>query len=499
MNEKSTVLDQVQSVVDALSGYLWQGVTWLLILAGLYFCFRTIVVQVRYLPAMFGAITEKPSKSQSGRDGISSFKAFTISAASRVGTGNVAGVAIAVTTGGPGAVFWMWMLAIIGGASSFVESTLAQAYKVRDADNYRGGPAYYIRKGLGANWAWLSVVFCVLITVTYGFVFNAVQSNSIADSIVTSFPSFDPNRVKWIVGIALAVITGVVIFGGVHRIASVTQVVVPLMAVAYIVVGFIVVVINIGEVPNMVARIVENAFGVRQFGGAALGTVIMTGVKRGLFSNEAGMGSVPNAAATASVSHPVKQGLIQTLGVYFDTIVVCSITAFIILLANPDLSAETGGINLTQTALSDSVGAWGVHFLTIVIFFLAFSSVIGNYYYGEANIEYLSGSKGVLTAFRVLVSLCVLGGALGSIPLVWALADVFSGLMVVINLIAIVPLCGVAVALLANFDKQRAAGLNPVFHRDDIPGIRGYEGMECWDGSDPLTHRDEHDQAALSG
>ncbi|NLZ58313.1 MAG: alanine:cation symporter family protein, partial [Corynebacterium sp.] len=282
-----------------------------------------------------------------------------------------------------------------------------------------------------------------------------------------------------------------IVFGGVQRIAKVTQVVVPVMAVLYIFVGIVVVIINIGEVPAMFTSIVTHAFGFREFTGAALGTVIMQGIRRGLFSNEAGMGSVPNAAATASVSHPAKQGLIQSLGVYFDTLIVCSITAFIILLAKPDLYASEGGMELTQNALANSVGEWGIHFLTVVIIFLAFSSVIGNYYYGESNIEFLTKNRIYLQVFRVLVTLCVLGGAIGSVPLIWALADVFSGLMAITNLIAVVPLTGVALAVLRNYTRQRKAGLNPVFHRDDeeIKGIRGWDGMECWDGSDPITVR----------
>lgn len=481
-------MESLLNAVTAVNDKLWLVVIVVLVGSGIWFCATTFLVQVRYIPDMFKAIVEKPSDISEGQKGISAFKAFTISAASRVGTGNVAGVAIAVAVGGPGAVFWMWMMAIVGGATSFVESTLAQVYKVRDKDSYRGGPAYYMTKAL--NWRWLAVIFAVLISVTYGFVFNAVQSNSISAAVVNSFGT-DGNTTKWIVGFILAALTAVIVFGGVQRIAKVTQVVVPVMAVLYIFVGIVVVIINIGEVPAMFTSIVTHAFGFREFTGAALGTVIMQGIRRGLFSNEAGMGSVPNAAATASVSHPAKQGLIQSLGVYFDTLIVCSITAFIILLAKPDLYASEGGMELTQNALANSVGEWGIHFLTVVIIFLAFSSVIGNYYYGESNIEFLTKNRIYLQVFRVLVTLCVLGGAIGSVPLVWALADVFSGLMAITNLIAVVPLTGVALAVLRNYTRQRKAGLNPVFHRDDeeIKGIRGWDGMECWDGSDPITVR----------
>ncbi|NMB21857.1 MAG: alanine:cation symporter family protein, partial [Corynebacterium sp.] len=344
-------MESILNAVAAVNDKLWLLVIVVLIGSGIWFCITTFLVQIRYIPDMFRAIVEKPSDISEGQKGISAFKAFTISAASRVGTGNVAGVAIAVAVGGPGAVFWMWMIAIIGGATSFVESTLAQVYKVRDKDSYRGGPAYYMTKAL--NWKWLAAIFAVLISVTYGFVFNAVQANSISAAVTNSFNA-DGMAGKWIVGVILAVLTAVVVFGGVQRIASVTQVIVPVMAVSYIVIGLIVVIINIAEVPAMVTSIVSHAFGLREFAGATLGAVIMQGVRRGLFSNEAGMGSVPNAAATASVSHPAKQGLIQTLGVYFDTLIVCSITAFIILLAKPDLYASEGGMELTQNALANS-------------------------------------------------------------------------------------------------------------------------------------------------
>ncbi len=481
-------MESVLNAIGMVNDKLWLVVIVVLVGSGLWFCATPLLVQIRYIPDMFRAIVEKPSEIAEGKQGISAFKAFTISAASRVGTGNVAGVAIAVAVGGPGAVFWMWLIAIIGGATSFVESTLAQVYKVRDKESYRGGPAYYMTKAL--NWRWLAVIFAVLISVTYGFVFNAVQSNSISASIANSFGTDDP-AVKWIVGIVLAAFTGAIVFGGVQRIASVTQVIVPVMAVLYIAIGIVVISINIAEVPAMFTSILTHAFGIREFAGATVGAVIMQGVRRGLFSNEAGMGSVPNAAATASVSHPAKQGLIQTLGVYFDTLIVCTITAFIILLAKPDLYSSDGGMELTQNALASSVGDWGIHFLSVVIVFLAFSSVIGNYYYGESNIEFLTDKKSYLQVFRVLVTLCVLGGAIGSVPLVWALADVFSGLMAITNLIAVVPLTGVAIAVLRNYSRQRKAGQNPVFHRDDeeIRGLRGWEGMECWDGSDPITVR----------
>lgn len=480
-------------VTDVINDNLWKVIPFLLIAAGVYFGARTVIVQLRMIPEMFKAVVERPGGKGADRDkdaeGISAFKAFTISAASRVGTGNVAGVAVAITLGGPGAVFWMWMIAIIGGATSFVESTLAQLWKTRDSDGtYHGGPAYYMTRGMNARW--LAVIFAVAISITYGFVYNAIQTNSIVEAVGGSLDS-DSMALKVIVGVVLALVTAAIIFGGVRRIANVTQIVVPFMAVAYLIVGVLVVAINLEEVPGMIADIVGHALGFREIAGAAVGAAFMNGMRRGLFSNEAGQGSAPNAAATATVSHPVKQGLVQTLGVYFDTLVVCSITAFIILLGNQHTyGEEVQGASLTQAALAAEVGDWGIHFVTFILFFLAFSSIIGNYYLAQANIQYLTPSKTWLNVFRVVVVICVFGGAVGSLPLVWALGDTFAATMVVINLIAIVPLAGVAIKLLKNYNAQRRQGLDPVFHRDMLPEL---PNVEVWDGSDPVTRRSPED------
>lgn len=478
-------------LADVINANLWQVIPFLLIAAGIYFAVRTGVVQLTRIPDMFRAVTESPKGEDKDADygGISAFKAFTISAASRVGTGNVAGVALAISLGGPGAVFWMWMIALVGGATAFVESTLAQLWKTRDGDTYHGGPAYYITRGLG--WRPLAVIFAVAISITYGFVYNAIQTNSIVESVGGSLGR-DDLTLKIIVGLILAAITAAIVFGGLQRIASVTQVIVPFMAVAYIIVGIFVVAINITEVPGMIAEIVTHALGFREIAGATLGAAFMHGSRRGLFSNEAGQGSAPNAAATATVSHPVKQGLVQTLGVYFDTWVVCSITAFIVLLGpQPVYGEKIQGASFTQAALASEVGAWGTHFITFILFFLAFSSIIGNYYLAQANIQYLWDTKVALNIFRVLVVLFVFGGAIGSLTLVWNLGDTFAATMVIINLLAIIPLGGVAVKLLKNYNEQRAAGVDPIFHRDMIPGLKN---VEVWDGSDPVTRRSAADK-----
>lgn len=484
------------TVIGAINSSLWTYVLpWLLIAAGVFFGVRTALVQVRMIPDMFKAVVEKPKGKGVDEDpeygGISAFKAFTISAASRVGTGNVAGVAVAISVGGPGAVFWMWMIAILGGATSFIESTLAQLWKVRDGDTYRGGPAYYMSRGLG--WKTFASIFSVAIAITFGWLYNAFQTNAIADSMATSFGK-DSTGFKAAIGAAVVAITAVIIVGGVKRIASFTQIIVPFMALAYLVVGLIVVLLNIEEVPGMFADIVGAAFGFREVAGATIGAAMMKGIQRGLFSNEAGEGSAPNAAATATVSHPVKQGLVQTLGVYFDTLVVCSITAFIILLGKDFEkfgSDEIAGVALTQDALSAVVGNWGIHFVTFILFFLAFSSILGNYYLAEANVEYLSTKKSVLWGFRFIVLLFVMYGAVAPLGTVFDLADTGAAIMVLLNIAAIVPLSGIAIKLLKNYNEQRRQGLDPVFHRDMLPEARN---VEVWDGTDPVTRRSAEDR-----
>ena len=488
-------------VEDSLNGVLWNIVPVFLIVAGVYFGFRTLFVQIRLIPDMLKAVAETPKgKDREGRDldeeygGVSAFKAFTISAASRVGTGNIAGVALAISIGGPGAVFWMWLLALLGGATAFVESTLAQLWKTKDADgNYHGGPAYYMTRGLG--WRPLAVLFSAFLALTYGFVYNAIQTNSITAAIETSVGN-DSVLVKSAVAGVLAILTALVIFGGVTRIASWTQVIVPFMAGAYIIMGVVVLVVNWREIPAMFELIVGHALGLKEIAGAGVWLAFTQGMRRGLFSNEAGMGSAPNAAASATVSHPVKQGLVQTLGVYFDTLLVCTITAFIVLLG-PAVSYgmdDVQGVSLTQSALADSLGDWSAHAITAILFFLAFSSVIGNYYLAQTNLEYLTESKSALNVFRVVVIGFVIFGAFGSVPLVWALGDTMAGLLAIFNIIAIIPLGGVVLKLLKNFNEQRRKGVDPVFHRDMLPEIKN---VEYWDGSDPVTRRSAEDRITI--
>ncbi|WP_309069431.1 alanine/glycine:cation symporter family protein, partial [Microbacterium sp.] len=386
-------MEAIESWLAAQGDLFW---TWIVLpilaLLGVYLTVRTGVVQIRLLPEMFRTLTDKTPLDADGRpQSVSSFQAFTISAASRVGVGNIAGVATAIALGGPGAVFWMWLMAGIGAASAFAESTLAQLFKVRDADGFRGGPAYYMARGLGARW--MGVVFAVILIFCFPFAFSALQANTIAITTVTAVETLTGTEAQWlplIAGIVTAGLTALIVFGGVRRIADVTQILVPVMALAYLLLGLAVVVVHIDQLPVVFASIYTQAFGFNQVLGATLGQIILVGAKRGMFSNEAGLGSAPNAGAAAAVTHPVKQGLVQSLGVYFDTIIVCSITAFLVLVAVPIEPGGPQGVELTQIALETSLGSWTAIALAVVVFMLAFSSIIGNYYYGEASIEFIS-------------------------------------------------------------------------------------------------------------
>lgn len=463
-------MEILNTLINFFNDILWGYVLIVMLLfVGTYFTLKTKFVQIRY----FGQMIKILGDSVGHKGGVSSFKAFCISTASRVGTGNLAGVAIAIASGGPGAIFWMWLIAIIGGASSFVESTLAQIYKVKDGEAFRGGPAYYMEKAL--NKRWMGVAFSILISITFGLIFNSVQSNTISLAFHEAF-KLD----RTIIGIVLAIGTGAIIFGGVQRIANFSAAVVPVMAILYILVSLYVIVSNISMVPEIFRDIIENAFGIRQAVGGGIGAAIMTGVKRGLFSNEAGMGSAPNAAAAAETSHPVKQGFVQTLGVFTDTILICSCTAFMVLISGAHKTEGLTGIQLTQNALSSQVGGWGNVFIALCILLFAFSSIIGNYYYGETNIEFLTPNKTWLNLYRVGVIGMVMFGSIGELALVWNMADLFMGLMAVLNLIAIFLLGKVAFEALGDYSNQKESGLDPSFNKNDIDMPYG-ERVECWD------------------
>lgn len=456
-------MDSLITAIEAFNDFIYTYILIIILVGvGLYFTIKTNFIQIRMFPEMFRVLGDKTSN----KDEVSAFQAFCISAASRVGSANIAGVALAIATGGPGAIFWMWVVAIIGMATGFIESLLAQVYKVKDGKQFRGGPSYYIQTALGKRG--LAVFFAVLISITFGLIFNSLQANTLANALDEAF-----NFNKLVVGLIVAAVTGVIIYGGVQRISKISSIVVPIMAIFYIGVVFYVVVMNFSQVPAVLSLIVSDAFGFRE---ATTGTVIgaiVLGARRGLFSNEAGMGSVPHAAAAAHVSHPVKQGLVQSLGVFFDTIIVCSATAFAILLSDVYQTGAVDGVALTQASLSDHLGSWAVGFVAISIFFFAFTSLFGNYYYGESNIQFIKEGTVWLHVYRMAVILMVVVGSLIGIDLAWQMADVFMAITAAVNLVVILLISKVAFATIKDYQQQRKAGKDPVFYQKNIPGLKG--------------------------
>ncbi|ROT92332.1 alanine/glycine:cation symporter family protein [Gordonibacter urolithinfaciens] len=462
-----------------LSGFLYTYILLLLlVVVGVYFTIRTKAVQLRYLKDMFSQLTEK--KHVQGERSISSFQALMVSTASRVGTGNIAGVATAIATGGPGAVFWMGLMAIIGAASAFVESTLAQIWKVRGKEGeFRGGPAYYIEQALGKRW--LGVLFAVLLILCFAFGFNGLQAFNATSSLEYYIPDYATNGTAIACGIVLAVMTAFVIFGGAKRISVITSIIVPIMAVGYIGIAVWTTIANIGELPKVFGMVLASAFDFQAIFGGFAGSVVMLGIKRGLYSNEAGMGSAPNAAATASVSHPCKQGLVQSLSVYIDTLLICTCSAMMVLVfyvQDPEAAAALNGMPLVQMAVNNSVGEVGIHFITFAIFAFAFSSLIGNYFYAENNLRFIKGnSRALLFVFRIVCLGVIFYGAVNSFDLAWNIADIFMGFMAMVNLVAILLLGKWALKVLDDYTAQRKAGKDPVFVADRIPGL---PKTECW-------------------
>ncbi len=461
-------------IVDWANGILWTYVlVAMLIGCAIWFTIRCKFVQLtmlRDIPVMFRNCTHE--EREEGVERISSFQAFAISIASRVGTGNLAGVAVAIAMGGPGAVFWMWLIAFLGASSAFVESTLAQLYKIRGEKSFIGGPAYYM--SIGLKKPWMGALFSVLLIFTFGFAFNSVQSNTICQAFEEAF-AISPSYM----GTVLTLLTAVIIFGGIQSIARVSSIIVPIMALGYIALALVIILMNIGELPGVFSLIFTHAFGWEQGLAGGVGAAIQQGIRRGLYSNEAGMGSAPNVAATADVSHPVKQGKVQAISVFSDTLIICSCTAFIILISGLDTAGEANGIRLTQAAISQHIGSWGNIAVAVAIFLFAFSSVLGNYYYGEANIQYLSKKPWVLLVYRVIVIAMVLFGSVASLSTVWNLADLFMGLMTICNLIAIVLLGKYAFRLLEDYREQKRQGItDPTFSKEKMPDIA--DDLQCW-------------------
>lgn len=471
----------ITTVNDAVWGYV---LIFALVGCGLWFTIKTRFVQFRMVGEMLRLLTDsavstveeqvKEQKAGVNSKHISSFQAFAVSVATRVGTGNLAGVASAIAIGGPGAVFWMWVIALIGSATAFVESTLAQLFKKKHKDSFIGGPAYYIQQGLKQRW--MAITFAVLITCQFGLSNNSIQSNTICSAMQEAF-GWDP---LW-VGCVIAAVSLFIVFGGIQRIAQVSAVLVPVMAISYVVLALVIIVMNIGLIPHVFRLIVLDAFGIEQIAGGGIGVTIMNGVKRGLFSNEAGEGSAPNVAATASATHPVKQGLIQALGVFTDTLIVCSCTAFIILISGLFRVPQLNGIALTQSALQSEIGSIGPVFIAVAIFLFAFSTIIGNYYYGEANIRFITPNTKVMTIYRICsAGVMVVFGALASFELVWNIVDFFMAFLTACNLIAIVLLGPFVFRLLEDYRKQKKQGIKePTFHRSQLPELENE--LECWE------------------
>lgn len=468
----------LHAYVKEISDPLWQWLVYLLLGTGLFFTLATGFVQFR----LFGrSVREMLGGRQGGSNphGITPFQAFVTGLASRVGVGNIAGVAIAVSTGGPGAVFWMWVTALIGMSSAFAESSLAQLFKIRgyDSHHFRGGPAYYITQGLRQRW--LGILFALSLIFCFGLVYNALQANSIVAATQAAW-RWNPHAV----GVALVILSAPIIFGGVRRVSRVAEMLVPGMAIIYLLIAVWIVVINIGEIPRVFALIFQNAFRFDAASGGFLGAIIsrsmMIGIKRGLYSNEAGQGSAPNIAAAAEVKHPVSQGMIQMLGVFVDTLIVCTCTAFVILLSDLP-TGDFSGVQLTQAAIVSHVGAWGADFLAVVLFMFAFSTIIGNYAYAESNIQFIKSHWLILAIFRVTVLISVYLGAIGDSPLVWDMADLTMGTMALINLIAILALSPLVLLLLKDYcNKLKQGQTEPEFKLSEHPKLKSRLREDVW-------------------
>ncbi len=473
----------MQAFTDWLNGILWSPVMiYGMLGVGLLFSILTRFLQVRHIKDM----TSLMFKGKSSEAGVSSFQALAVSLSGRVGTGNIAGTATAIAFGGPGAVFWMWAIAFIGASTSFIESTLAQIYKEKQDGQYRGGPAYYIEKGIG--WKWYGIVFALAALLAMAFLMPGIQSNSIAAGLDNAF-----GINKWVTAAILVVLIGAIIFGGIKRIANVAQYVVPFMAIGYILMAIIIMIMNIGQLPAVIALIFKSAFGAEQAFGGIIGMAIAWGVKRGIYSNEAGQGTGPHAAAAAEVSHPAKQGLVQASAVYIDTLLVCSATAFMILFTGMyNVQAEDGsfiknnlgetveaGPAYTQAAVETALPGFGAGFTAVALFFFAFTTIMAYYYMAETNIAYLLRNRNSKVAMFIL-KIVLLGsmtyGTVNEAKLAWAFGDVGLGLMVWLNVIAILILAKPALVTLRDYEKQRKAGLDPVFD----PVKLGIKNADYW-------------------
>ena len=468
------VLASIDSVITTISGVLYMPwVPLLLLAAGLIFTFRSRFIQVRLLRETFRVLSEKPRT----EGGVSSFGALMVSTASRVGTGNIVGVSTAICIGGYGAVFWMWVTAILGGASAFVESTLAQIYKRRNKDGSSyGGPSYYIETALHQRW--LGVIFAIIIILTYAVGYNMLASYNL-QSAFSGF-SFYGESTPLVIGIILALLFALCVLGGAKRLTKITGALVPVMGVLYVAIALFVIITHLNLVPTVFGNIFASAFDFSAIFGGFAGSCMMEGIKRGLYSNEAGMGSAPNAAATADVSHPAKQGLVQMLSVFIDTLLICSSTALMCLCSGVEPTAEMAGAPYVQAAMQSALGSFGPIFIAVSMALFAFTTLIGNYYYCEGCLRFIfkrTPSRAFLTVFRIIAAIIVMLGAVISMQLAWDTADLFQALMVVINVPVILILSRPAFAALGDYVSQRKQGREPAFKASDI-GLR--EKTDFW-------------------
>lgn len=456
----------MRELLSAVNGVLYYPILIIVLLAcGFYFTIRTKFIQFGLLGEAFKVITEKPE----GKDDVSSFQALMVSTASRVGTGNIVGVANAICLGGPGAVFWMWIIALIGGASAFIESTLAQIYKKRGSDGVSyGGPSYYIENALGSRG--IGVLFAVALIATYAVGFNMLASFNLQDSFRV-YDFYVPGKTSWMIGAVLAVLAGYCILGGGKRIIKYTSLLVPVMGVIFVIMALIMIVINIANIPAMFSMIFEDAFNFKAIFGGVAGSALVQGIKRGLYSNEAGMGSAPNAAASASVSHPVKQGLVQMISVFLDTLVICSATAFMSLASGIAPTEELAGAPFVQASLATVFGRYGNLFITVSLALFAFTTLLGNLYYVDSCLTYLNKktpSKTFMLCYRIIATILIFVGAGMEMSLAWDIADFLMGVMCLINIPTIIILGGTALKALDDYKKQREEGKNPVFKAETI-------------------------------
>lgn len=456
------MFEQLVSILnDALYSYI---LIIILICGGLYFTCRTRFVQFRLLKEQLRAVLEKPTDKNS----VSSFQALMVSTASRVGTGNIIGVSTALCLGGFGSAFWMWVIAVIGSASAFVESTLAQIYKRKGPDGSYGGPAYYIETAVHSRV--LAVIFSILLIITYGFGFNMLASYNL-QSTFSGYGFYEPQTTPWIIGLITALIVCYCLFGGGKRVIKVTSTLVPLMGVAYIVVALLIVFMNIGTLPDILKRILSEAFDLKAIFGGFSGSCVMFGIKRGLFSNEAGVGSAPNASASAEVNHPVKQGLVQVLSVFIDTILICSATAFMCMSSGVEPTPQLSGAPYVQLALSKTLGDFGPLFITVSMILFAFTTLIGNLFYVDKCIFHIFGRKPnklFMSIYYLIASAIIFVGAGLSADLLWNIADITMGAMTLINMPVIIVLAKYVFRALKDYEKQRKEGVEPVFKAKNI-------------------------------